>query len=267
MRWPTWSRGSCSGSPPRTSRRIVERAEGVPLYAVETVRMLADRGILGCRRPVPAEGRPGSARDPGVAAGAHRVAPGRARAERPIPPAGRLRPGEEFPRSSPWSRSPGRRDAGTAATRARAQGVPGAGARPPVARARPVRVPARRDPRGGLRHAVEGGPAREAPGHGPPPGIRRGRRARRRRRGALRRGVPCDARGPGCGSARRPRARLALPGERASAFTGLLGTGVDLRGAGPGDHTRRPRARGSAPAGGAVRHRCRERSAGGRVLR
>ena len=32
--------------PPEPMRRIVERAEGVPLYAVETLRMLLDRGVL-----------------------------------------------------------------------------------------------------------------------------------------------------------------------------------------------------------------------------
>ena len=34
------------GLPARSSPRILERAEGVPLYAVETVRMLLDRGVL-----------------------------------------------------------------------------------------------------------------------------------------------------------------------------------------------------------------------------
>ena len=38
--------GFVHGLPPEGVARIVERAEGVPLYAVETVRMLADRGIL-----------------------------------------------------------------------------------------------------------------------------------------------------------------------------------------------------------------------------
>jgi class 3 adenylate cyclase/tetratricopeptide (TPR) repeat protein len=38
--------GFVRGLPPDSVDRIVERAEGVPLYAVETVRMLADRGVL-----------------------------------------------------------------------------------------------------------------------------------------------------------------------------------------------------------------------------
>jgi class 3 adenylate cyclase/tetratricopeptide (TPR) repeat protein len=38
--------GFVRGMPPESIERIVARAEGVPLYAVETVRMLADRGVL-----------------------------------------------------------------------------------------------------------------------------------------------------------------------------------------------------------------------------
>ncbi|MGZ5213769.1 MAG: adenylate/guanylate cyclase domain-containing protein [Actinomycetota bacterium] len=41
--------GFVHGLPPEGVARVVERAEGVPLYAVETVRMLADRGILEAR--------------------------------------------------------------------------------------------------------------------------------------------------------------------------------------------------------------------------
>ncbi len=38
--------GLVPGLPDELRRRILERAEGVPLYAVETVRMLLDRGLL-----------------------------------------------------------------------------------------------------------------------------------------------------------------------------------------------------------------------------
>jgi class 3 adenylate cyclase/tetratricopeptide (TPR) repeat protein len=38
--------GVVPGLPPETRDRILARAEGVPLYAVETVRMLLDRGLL-----------------------------------------------------------------------------------------------------------------------------------------------------------------------------------------------------------------------------
>ncbi len=128
----------------------------------------------GARRPVPAGRRPRRPRDPGDAAGAHRLAPGRARAGGPrslLQDASVL--GKSFP-SSPWSRSPGRATERRSNRRLRElvrKEFLRAGARPAIARARPVRVPARRDPRGGLRHAVESGPAREAPGHGPPPGV------------------------------------------------------------------------------------------------
>src|SRR5207248_328514 len=39
-------RGLVPGLPDELAARILERAEGVPLYAVETVRMLLDRGLL-----------------------------------------------------------------------------------------------------------------------------------------------------------------------------------------------------------------------------
>jgi predicted ATPase len=38
--------GLVPGLPPEVCDRILERAEGIPLYAVETVRMLLDRGLL-----------------------------------------------------------------------------------------------------------------------------------------------------------------------------------------------------------------------------
>ena len=38
--------GLVPGLPPALRRQILDRAEGVPLYAVETVRMLLDRGLL-----------------------------------------------------------------------------------------------------------------------------------------------------------------------------------------------------------------------------
>jgi len=38
--------GFVPGLPPRALRQFVERAEGIPLYAVETVRLILDRGLL-----------------------------------------------------------------------------------------------------------------------------------------------------------------------------------------------------------------------------
>ena len=38
--------GVVDGLPGVAADRIVERAQGIPLYAIETVRGLADRGVL-----------------------------------------------------------------------------------------------------------------------------------------------------------------------------------------------------------------------------
>ena len=45
-RWTTLLTGPVPGLPDELRERILERAEGVPFYAVETVRMLLDRGLL-----------------------------------------------------------------------------------------------------------------------------------------------------------------------------------------------------------------------------
>ena len=45
-RWMRCSTVSCRACPASCAREILARAEGVPLYAVETVRMLLDRGLL-----------------------------------------------------------------------------------------------------------------------------------------------------------------------------------------------------------------------------
>ena len=45
-RWRSCSRGSCPACPTGLREQILARAQGVPLYAVETVRMLLDRGLL-----------------------------------------------------------------------------------------------------------------------------------------------------------------------------------------------------------------------------
>ncbi len=80
--------GLVPGLPPDLSNRILERAAGIPLYAVETIRMLMDRGVLtrqgdvftlaglgrGARRPrdparadLGAARRPAAGRTPGAA--------------------------------------------------------------------------------------------------------------------------------------------------------------------------------------------------------
>ena len=49
--------GLVPGLPDELRLRIRERAEGVPLYAVETVRMLLDRGLLVQPRKLVCPGR------------------------------------------------------------------------------------------------------------------------------------------------------------------------------------------------------------------
>ena len=74
--------GLVTGLPEHALRAIVERAEGVPLYAVETLRMLIDRGVLTPTedgRPIHARGRPARARCPGHAPGVDRGSPRHAR--------------------------------------------------------------------------------------------------------------------------------------------------------------------------------------------
>ena len=54
-------RGLAPGVPDELAERIVDAAEGVPLYAVETVRMLLDRGYLTREGERPGGvGRPGT---------------------------------------------------------------------------------------------------------------------------------------------------------------------------------------------------------------
>ena len=54
--------GLVPGLPADAREQILARAEGVPLYAVETVRMLLDRGLLVQEGPVYTPGRARSAR-------------------------------------------------------------------------------------------------------------------------------------------------------------------------------------------------------------
>ena len=72
--------------------RILERAEGVPFYAVETVRMLLDRGAARPRgQRVPLGGRGRDARGAGDTPRADRRAARRARARRAAARSGRIR--------------------------------------------------------------------------------------------------------------------------------------------------------------------------------
>ena len=75
------STASSTGCPRRRRDRIVAQAEGVPLYAIETVRALADRGVLAERDGrLVLDGRARRARCSGEPQLAARRATGRARA-------------------------------------------------------------------------------------------------------------------------------------------------------------------------------------------
>ena len=75
--------GFVPGLPDELRAQILGRAEGVPLYAVETVRMLLDRGLLERRRRrLPTDGRDRGARRARDAARARRRAARRSRRPR-----------------------------------------------------------------------------------------------------------------------------------------------------------------------------------------
>ena len=118
-------RGMVPGLPPGALAQIVERSEGVPLYAVETVRMLLDDGRLvrdGERyRLIDPVTHP---RRAGVSQRAHRSAARRPRAERPHARAGRRRSRHQLQRAGACGgRRPRGLRGGGAAASPRAQGT------------------------------------------------------------------------------------------------------------------------------------------------
>jgi len=166
--------GLVPGLPAPLVERIRGRAEGIPLYAVETVRMLLDRGLLveegSAYRPDWADRDPGGAGDaPGpdrssprrhVARGAA-AGPGRFGAGQDVHPSGadcRLRPGGGGAPADPGL--PG------------GQGGPLGPGRSPFSRAGPVRVPPGPGAYGGLRNAGQTGAPDEASGRGHVPRAR-----------------------------------------------------------------------------------------------
>ena len=145
-RWASCSRASCPACPTICARRILERAEGVPLYAVETVRMLLDRGLLvagGERLPADRarsrrsrcprrSTRSIAARLDGLDAGGAAARPGRRGARQDVHEAG-----------AGGAHRAGRDGARAAARLARPQGGALDPGRPALARARPVRASSR----------------------------------------------------------------------------------------------------------------------------
>ena len=227
---------SSPGCPTSCAAASCERAEGMPLYAVETVRMLLDRGLLvqrGARyRPAGDDRDARGARD---AACAGRGAPGRPRAgdeRRLLQDAAVL--GKTFTVE-------GARDAERAAAAevepvlagARAQGGAVAPGRPALAGAGPVRVPAGPGAAGGVRDAVEARPARQAPGRRG--GARGGRgRAGRGRRRPLPGGLPGRSGRRRRGRDRTARGRGIAPGRPARGVARRRPRGTALLRAGGG---------------------------------
>ena len=149
--------------------RIVARADGVPLYAVEIVRMLVAQGSLeaadGC---LPAGRQPRRPRRPGDTALADRGPPRRPRPGRSSAPSGGLgaRSRVHGGRSRRRCR-PGRRRRGAPTALARPPGAGRPRRRPALGRARPVRVRPVARPRGRLLDALparpQGAPSRRGP--------------------------------------------------------------------------------------------------------
>ena len=137
-------RGLVPGLPESCRVPILERAEGVPLYAVETVRMLLDRGCS--RGTATATGHRGDrgARGPGYAARARRRPPGRSRARGASPLQDASVLGKSFTHAGPAASRASERPSSRSLTRAGPQGDPRAPGRSRLARARPVRASSRR---------------------------------------------------------------------------------------------------------------------------
>ena len=146
--------GLVPGLPEDALAAIVGRAEGMPLYAVETVRgLLADGRIERDGDALRAGRRPVEHHRARLAALAHRLAPGRARAGGPHAPPGRVgpRPGllrryarrRDRRRPTTWSRACATSCAASCSSRGRSA----------LAGARPVSVRPVAHPRGRLRHA------------------------------------------------------------------------------------------------------------------
>ncbi len=157
-RWRRRSRASCRGSPTTCVRKILDRAEGVPLYAMETVRMLLDRALLVRSTCVPAGRGRRHARGARDAARADRGPARRFDAGRAATDPGRGGAGQDVhvPGIAAVS-GMSEAEVEPLLACARAQGDRRAAVRSFVARARAVRVPAGPGELGRVRDALEEG--------------------------------------------------------------------------------------------------------------
>ena len=244
----TWSR--CRGGDGRAARRprpgparrspraILERAEGVPLYAVETVRMLLDRGLLVARgRRLPADRADRDARGPGDPARADRRAARRAAGGRAAAVQDGAVLGKTFTSRRLRALRAGRRPSSSRCSPPRAQGGAVAPGRSALARARPVRVPAGPREAGRLRDAVEEGAARRSTWPPRIPGERSGPRRTRSSRSspplpdAYRAGpdaADADEHPPAGGRRCRPRGRAGGIARGDGGGAALLRAGAAL---------------------------------------
>ena len=166
--------GLAPGLPARLRDQILARAEGVPLYAVETVRMLLDRGLLvrdgTVYRPT---GEVETLEVPEtlhalIAARLDGVSPD----ERRVLQDGAVL-GKTFTKAALSALSGlSEADLEPLLDVARSQGGPGRAVRPTLARARPVRLPTGPRPPRRLRDALQARAEGTAPGRRGPPGER-----------------------------------------------------------------------------------------------
>ena len=173
--------GLVPGMPEPLRAQILARAEGVPLYAVETVRMLLDRGLLA------QEGSTysvvGEVEDLEVPETLHALIAARldglSEDERRLLQDGAVL-GKSFSRGTLAALAGRRRDRPRAASRlARAQGGALAAGRRPLAGARQLRLPPGPRAKGRLRHAVAARPQEPPSGRGRPARRLAGRRGSR----------------------------------------------------------------------------------------
>ena len=267
--------GMVPGLPPDAVARIAAAAEGVPLYAVETARMLLDRGVVvraddgsGYR----VTGAIAELADPRVAARARRRPPRRpARGRAPARAAG------GGAREVVLARRPGRRQRTAAgadrggARIARAQGARRRPDRPPLPRARAVRLRPGHGAHDRPRHARPARAQAPASGHRRAPEPARRRRARGGDRRAPGRRLPACSpttpTPPSCATAHAPTscARPTGPARsrRRPRPSGWSPLALDLAPDGPEQAALHERA-GAPRAAEGRRRRGRARSSHGR---
>ena len=158
--------GLVPGLPKRLRQQILARAEGVPLYAVETVRMLLDRGLLVQEGSVYTP--TGEIETLEVPETLHALIAARldglSGQERRLLQDGAVLGKTVYPAGARGARGCTRRRARAAPVRAGAQGGAGRPVGSALARTRSVRLPARPRPSRRLRDAFQAGAQAPSPG-------------------------------------------------------------------------------------------------------